>query len=237
MTSSQIRRVYWDTGLFLCFLNKDEQDRREICEDNLRHARAGNIEIYTSYWTAVEVIKPKWIPKFVPLTDEQVEMIQGMFQWPFLKKIQVHQTVSFAAADLSRKFGLKPADAIHAASAMFKKVDAMQVFDRDFKAISHLITVEEPRLLTPRPPLIAAMMEEPIGPTPQKIEAAQAPPNLLTLIADPTAPTPPSVQSLAVEKLKETEPAPVRPSSPLDAQAQPLPDSSPIAAPPPQSEK
>jgi predicted nucleic acid-binding protein len=170
--SDRPRRLYWDTSLFLCFLNKEEQERRRVCEHLLQRARAGEIEIYTSYWTVVEVIRPKWIPARIPLTEQQVELIQGMFQWEWLRKVQVHQTVAFAASDLARKFKLKPADAIHAATALAKKVDALQAFDRDFAAIATLVNVEEPKYLTEIPLIEAAEAEDSIGPTPKKIEAA-----------------------------------------------------------------
>jgi hypothetical protein len=53
------KTVYWDTSCFICFLNKQETERRLICEDVLKYARDGKIEIWTSTWTIVEVIRPK----------------------------------------------------------------------------------------------------------------------------------------------------------------------------------
>jgi len=56
---SEPQRFYWDSSCFICFLNKDEAARRVVCEDVLRHARNGAVEVWTSTWTIVEVIRPR----------------------------------------------------------------------------------------------------------------------------------------------------------------------------------
>lgn len=55
-------RVYWDTSCFISYLSGDHPDemaRSVICEDILKHARNGDIEIWTSVWTIAETIRPK----------------------------------------------------------------------------------------------------------------------------------------------------------------------------------
>lgn len=217
-----MRRLYWDTGLFICFLNKKEIERRNICQDILKHARDGGVEIYTSMWTMVEVIKPKDYPG--PLSQEQVELIKGMFQWPWLKKVQVHQNVAFKAADLARDFGLKPADSIHAATAIFKGVDALQVFDRDFRKISHLVKVEQPSYITPAP-LFDSLA--PIGPTPETIDAAAD--RQARLFPSPIVSVPPSEQSAGDGKATTPPPEQPRRADLRAVPKQPPPDSSPVA--------
>jgi hypothetical protein len=59
MSEAKPRKLYWDTSCFICFLNADEQDRRYICTDILRHAELGDVEIWTSTITIAEVIRPK----------------------------------------------------------------------------------------------------------------------------------------------------------------------------------
>jgi predicted nucleic acid-binding protein len=166
---SRPRRIYWDTGVFICFLNHQEQERRKICEDILHNAKDGGVKLYTSLWTAVEVIRPKWIPHPQPLTDEQVHKIQAMFRWPWLLKVQVHEAVAFKAADLARIYGLKPADAIHAATAIMEEVDVLHAWDRDFSKVASLINIEAPSYVSQLPLIDVAM---PIGPTPEAIAAA-----------------------------------------------------------------
>ncbi|SRR5258708_13997122 len=200
---SEAQRKYWDSSCFICFLNKDEEDRRIICEDVLKHARNGDVEIWTSTWTIVEVIRPKrhgiaplpgWAEKAIEairkdfpnapleletlwrryqsndpatkLTPEQIEKIQRMFEWDFIKKINLDEPVANKAVELARTCGLKPADSVHAASAIIRKIPVLQRWDRDFEKVSHLLTVEEPKQLTPEKPLFVGL----VGPTPKDFE-------------------------------------------------------------------
>jgi predicted nucleic acid-binding protein len=203
---SDRRNIYWDSSCFICFLNKDETDRRLICEDVLRHAQLGELTIWTSTWTIVEVIRPKkkapvipalpsWAIKAIAaspeskvqlermwelhhkvnapwekLTPDQISKIQGMFEWEFLELIWLDERTANKAVELARDFGLKPADSIHAASAILnKKMDALQRWDRDFNKIAHLITVEEPQPLSQQKALIEDFRRA-IGPTPEEFE-------------------------------------------------------------------
>jgi len=202
---SEPQKLYWDSSCFICFLNKGtlEEERRTICEDVLRHARNGDVEVWASTWTIVEVIRPKrhgsaplpaWATKAIEaiekefptareeleklwkryqandpatkLTPVQIEKIQGMFEWPFIKKINLDERVAVKAVELARTCGLRPADSVHAASALTAKIPVLQRWDRDFEKVSHLITVEEPKMITPEKPLFASL----VGPTPEDFE-------------------------------------------------------------------
>jgi len=140
------RRIYWDTSCFICFLNRDELDRRAICEDILQNAKNGNITLYASTFTIAEVIYPKrsGIPNPRRLTSQQIQLISDMFRWKWLKKIDVDQRVAFRAVELARDYNLLPSDAIQAATAIIRNVDALQRWDRDFSRVDHLINVEDP---------------------------------------------------------------------------------------------
>ena len=163
MTDSGIPRLYWDTSVFLCFLSEEEQDRRHICEDVLHAGKNGKIEIVTSMFTVVEVIRPKAIKYPRVLTDGQVSTLRGMFRWPWLKKIQVHEQLALEASTLAREHGLKPADAIHAATAIAEECDELQRWDRDFNRVANLIRVTNPTFVSQMPLLD---VKAPIGPTP-----------------------------------------------------------------------
>src|SRR6266567_8868124 len=128
------RKVYWDASIFLCFLNRDEETRRHICEDILQHASMEEVRILTSSYTIVEVIRPKRksVPKSAVLTPEQVKKIQAMFRWPFITTIELDDRTAHFASDLARDHKLLPADAVHAASAILWKADVLQAWDRDF---------------------------------------------------------------------------------------------------------
>lgn len=100
------------------------------------------------------------------LTPEQIKKIQAMFEWSFIKKINLDEPVANRAVELARDYGLKPADSVHAASAIVRKIPILQRWDRDFDKVSHLIRVEEPKQLTPEKPLFAGL----IGPAPKDFE-------------------------------------------------------------------
>lgn len=165
--ADNIKRIYWDSSCFLCFLNSAEAGRREICEDILRHAQAGEIHLYTSTYTIAEVIRPKRksIPDTQRLTPAEIAKIDGMFRWPWLKKIDVDQRVAFKAVELSRDYGLLPADAVHGASAIIHDLDELQRWDRDFSKISSLIQVAEPAKISKQKNLFTGL-KKPIGPEP-----------------------------------------------------------------------
>ena len=165
--ADNVKRIYWDSSCFLCFLNRTEADRREICEDILHHAQSMKIHLYTSTYTIAEVIRPKGrsIPNAQRLTPEEIAKIDGMFRWPWLRKIDVDQRVAFKAVELARDYGLLPADAVHAASAIIHNLDELQRWDRDFSKIANLIRVSEPAKISRQGDLITSW-RKPIGPTP-----------------------------------------------------------------------
>jgi predicted nucleic acid-binding protein len=144
------RRIYWDTSVFLCFLNSDEQERCRICDDILHHASMDEFLIVTSTFTIVEVIrpKPKSIPRTNRLTAAQIDNIRKMFRWPFVQTIELDERTATFANDLARDHGLSPGDAVHAASAILWKADVLQAWDRDFSCVSQLIAVEKPAFIS-----------------------------------------------------------------------------------------
>jgi predicted nucleic acid-binding protein len=145
---ARLRVVYWDTSMFLCFLNRREGERRKIAQDILENARKGRIVIVTSWFTVAEVIRPKSVPAGQRLTPAQISKIEGMFRWKFLKKIQVHETVAFKAVELARDYSLKPADSIHGATAVIEGVDALHAWDRDYSVLDALLNIEEPKMFS-----------------------------------------------------------------------------------------
>jgi predicted nucleic acid-binding protein len=150
--TSRLNRIYWDSTAFLCFLKQHEGERRGICEDILYHARDGKVNLYTSTFTITEVIRPRNgdVKGARMLTPEEIGDMEGMFQWPWLKKIDVDQRVARKAVELSRDYALSAADAIHAASALVAQADVLQHWDRrsGFAGVERLIPVEHPRKIS-----------------------------------------------------------------------------------------
>jgi predicted nucleic acid-binding protein len=165
------RTLYWDSSIFLCFLNRDEELRRNICEDILQHASMEELRIVTSTYTIVEVIRPKRksIPRAATLRPEEIKKIKDMFRWPFIITIELDDRTAHLASDLARDYGLQPADSVHAASAILWKADVLQAWDRDFSSIAHQITVEEPQFIS-KQTAFEGMKQSRIGPTPGDFE-------------------------------------------------------------------
>jgi predicted nucleic acid-binding protein len=192
---SDPRKLYWDSSCFISFINSGtpaEAAKSAICADILKNAQNGHIEIWTSMWAIVEVIRPKnppqtkplpkwaaeigakapaslpevqklwdyWVKQTTPtrmLSAHEIAQISKMFQWNYINKILVDEPIALAAVGLSRSHGLRPADAVHAASAIAAKCDAIQCWDRDYSKVGHLIAVEEPTHISPQGTLPLAM--------------------------------------------------------------------------------
>lgn len=165
------RCLYWDTSIFLCFLNRDEQERGKICEDVLQHAAMEEVLILTLTYTIVEVIRPRKrsIPSSEPLTPQQIDKIKNMFRWPFIQTIELDDRAALYASDLVRDHRLAPADAVHAASAILWKAEALQAWDRDFSSVSNLITIEQPQFIS-KQPRFEGMERSRIAPSPDDFE-------------------------------------------------------------------
>jgi predicted nucleic acid-binding protein len=157
----------------------------------MKHAREGNIDIFTSCWTLVETIRPRdrYTPQPLPewsraleltdekgnqiypdakgeldaiwayykrntmpsrlLSQEQAEKIKQMFSWSWIRKIQVVPTIAAHAAEIARQYNLKPADALHVASALARSCQFLHRWDRDYQKTDHLIPSKEPVMISP----------------------------------------------------------------------------------------
>ena len=102
------------------------------------------------------------------LTKDQINKISGMFEWEWLNKILVDERTAKKAVEIARDHDLKPADSIHAASAILKKVDAIQRWDRDYDKVKSLIPIEEPVRLSAQSDLIHDFRA--LGPHPDDFE-------------------------------------------------------------------
>lgn len=99
------------------------------------------------------------------LTAAQIAKIEGMFfGWKYLKLVRVDQRVATRAVELARDRNLRPADSIHAASALVAKASILQAWDRDYGKVKDLIDVGEPEYITPAGPLLEGVT---VGPTPE----------------------------------------------------------------------
>jgi predicted nucleic acid-binding protein len=82
------------------------------------------------------------------LSDADAQKIRRMFDWSWIKKIQVIPVIAQRAADIARNHNMKPGDAIHVASAIHRNCDLIQRWDRDYTRTDALIKSEEPTMIT-----------------------------------------------------------------------------------------
>lgn len=111
---TKIPHYYWDACVFTALL-KDEAGRAAIVEDWMTRARAGDLKIVTSAFSAVEVAKGNPTAS----NDEQERSIARLFSQPYIMLVNATTTAAGQARQLVRESGIKPADALHYATALY----------------------------------------------------------------------------------------------------------------------
>lgn len=132
---------YWDSSVFVAFLNEEEK-RADIVESLLEEGRSGNIQIVTSSFTLVEVVK---LRGHKPLSPKDEKMLREFFEYSFIKLVDATRKVCEDARMLIWKHAhLKPKDSVHLASALeFSKrlhLDALFSYDADFTKLNNVVT-------------------------------------------------------------------------------------------------
>lgn len=115
-----LRRVYWDSNVFLSYLN-GQPNRVPQIEALLTDAEAGKLEVVTSTVTIAEVAFAA-SEQLSGALDPEVEAKIAAFWGPPIKMAEFHAAIGARAAQLVRdamvrKTSLKPMDAIHLATA------------------------------------------------------------------------------------------------------------------------
>ena len=154
MTTSSNQRRYWDSCNWISLIAEDEVERANTCERILDDAVAGNTVIITSALTLAEVVKKKGEPV---LSESDEHTIIRFFEQPYLLVHDVTRAVAERARRLSRTYGLKPADAVHLATALLADADFFETWNmNDFGHISSSdlqVQIREPQWIgTPRMP-------------------------------------------------------------------------------------
>ena len=132
------RTYYWDAGVIIPFFNaKYEPERAKIAKDLLHEAEGGALEIITSTFTLVEVLK---VDREHPLRPEDEDKIVAFFEKPYIHLVSADRAICESARHLIWKFpALKPKDSVHLASALAyaekRPLDALFAWDGDFTRI------------------------------------------------------------------------------------------------------
>ena len=136
---------YWDSGVFVAYLN-DEEGRADIVEELLEDAQDGKSIIITSTFALVEVLKVKGQKA---LSQNQDQMIVDMFEYPCIRFVEPDRNVCEEARRLIWNHpSLKPKDAVHLASALaFARrlpLSGLFSYDDDFLKLNGIVTNKFP---------------------------------------------------------------------------------------------
>jgi predicted nucleic acid-binding protein len=159
------RRLYWDTCLFLDFFTANPS-RIATLTDIMRAIQAdSNSIIYTSVLTITEVSHVT-IEKDQQRLDANIVLRLDSF-WndhSLITIVDLNQVIARIARDLRRQaipqqWTLRPADAIHLATAYWLKhqarrpVDEVHTYDQKLFKFATLINIPILEPYTPQPPL------------------------------------------------------------------------------------
>ena len=138
-TASIYQRPYLESSFFIAFIKGEVTggvDRGEIAQNIFDDAANGRWSIFTSTFTLAEVLKDRRRPQ-LSVTEEQ--RIDAFFQHEYIKLVTLGRDVAELARKLARAYGLRPADAVHLASAIKAKADELLTWDEGNFPINHTI--------------------------------------------------------------------------------------------------
>jgi predicted nucleic acid-binding protein len=155
----QKRRIYWDSCVFLSFINGLVERLPDI-ETLLLEAEKDTIELMTSTLTIVEVAFAATEQNQHALDEDTKERINKLWIPP-VKLVEFHRLIAEDARDLMRRaltkqWSLKPLDAIHLSTAARMAVVEFHTYDEKLPKYSELVGckiqrpfVEQPGLFPP----------------------------------------------------------------------------------------
>jgi len=151
--TGQDKSLYWDACVFLSAINANA-DRLPVIEALLDDCDAGNVKIFTSFLSVTEVAFAE-SEKSSSLLDEAIEeKINKLWQPPSpINLIEVDPFIIWDAKLLIREaikrgWALKPADAIHLATAKRVGVDSFHTYDID--KLAKFSEITELEIISPK---------------------------------------------------------------------------------------
>ncbi|MDP6819475.1 MAG: type II toxin-antitoxin system VapC family toxin, partial [Alphaproteobacteria bacterium] len=135
-----VEKIYWDSDCFLGHFQA-EPGKAEKCDGVIQRAERGDVLLVTSALTIAEVLWMRGAPR---LPKDKSEIVQKFFKRSYIRVYNLDRKKAEAAQSLVWDYGIKPKDAIHVATAIHLKVDALETFDQDL--IGNSGTVGNPLL-------------------------------------------------------------------------------------------
>jgi predicted nucleic acid-binding protein len=152
-------RLYWDACVLLSYVN-ETAGRLPVIEQVLEEARQNKVGILTSTLTVVEVAWASEEQQQGALDDATLEKIDGLWQpGSIVTLVEFYFAIACEARNLMRDglthgWSLRPADAIHLATAKEHHVKRFHTYDERLFKYAELTGFEicEPDALQPQLP-------------------------------------------------------------------------------------
>ena len=121
-------RPYLDSSVYIAAI-KNEPGRGDIARAILQDAEKGRIRVCASTFVIAEVLKA---PGYEQLSVKEEETIADFFLHDFFDWADLDMVLARKARSLARECSLKPADAVHLATAIELRADCFLKWDRHF---------------------------------------------------------------------------------------------------------
>ena len=138
--------LYVDSNIFLYPVIYKPETVKEAREskDFLLKISEGLVEACTATITWDEVV---WVVRKIFGLKPSIELGRKLLEFPNLKLLNVKRSVVLRAQKLMEKYGIKPRDAIHAATALENGVETIVSYDRDFDKLEEIKRLDPRNLL------------------------------------------------------------------------------------------
>jgi predicted nucleic acid-binding protein len=127
--------VYWDSSIFLSYVNREEDRVSRVVTSLERATPDGDLEIVTSVLSVAEVASSySWLEaaEDYQLNEQRADLLwdDNRFTLQDLDYEIALDARDFVRAAREQRLGLKPADAVHLATARALRADVVHTFDR-----------------------------------------------------------------------------------------------------------
>jgi len=138
--------LYVDSNIFLYPVIYKPETVKEARESKnfLLKISEGFVEACTATITWDEVV---WVVRKIFGLKPSIELGRKLLEFPNLKLLNVKRSVVLRAQKLMEKYGIKPRDAIHAATALENGVETIVSYDRDFDKLEEIKRLDPRNLL------------------------------------------------------------------------------------------
>jgi predicted nucleic acid-binding protein len=128
--ADRYERPYLDSGVYISAIKGPEREPPNWAETSqaiLQLAEEGSFQVCASTLVQAEVIKGPGDERM--LSEHEEAIISGYLEREFITWLDVDLLIARHARRLSRSLGLKPADAIHVATAIRANCDQLLTWD------------------------------------------------------------------------------------------------------------